>query len=189
MIELGGQLRFGQHRLLEAVEAAAARDDQRHRLARHLLVAIAGEREQQIVAARRAVQGPEAMLLDAAHQSGAQLAIVQRARPLENRRRDRNMRGFERCHDALFAREMVGQTRPQRILDADDQPPEQRCRGDPLPLGKPGRVRQQQIGRGHGETLARGRQQQPRRVALSVSSVRHSFGHRPRIAHTGLNRC
>ena len=79
--------------------------------------------------------------------------------------------------NSRMALEIHSEPRPQFALDRVDQAGEQGRRGEPLPLGQPGRVGQQQIGRGHGKTLARRGQQQARGIALFSPTVSSGFGH------------
>ena len=64
---------------------------------------------------------------------------------------------------------------------------EKRGGGDPLPLAEAGAFGKQEIGRGYGETLARGSQQQPRGVAPAFALFSPLVGHRLFLTPSGLS--
>ena len=186
VLELGGQLDRAHGGLLEAIEAAAARDHQLHRLGGDLLVGVADQLEEQFVGAGRGrVRLPVTMLLDPADQDVGEIGIAERPGPFENRQRDRDVRGGECGVERGMAFETLGETGAEVVLKAMDEAAQQRRGGEALPFGEAGAVGQQQIGRGHGEALARRRQKQPRGVALIPPVARSGFRHGFSLARQG----
>ena len=178
VLELGGQLDLAHGRLLEAVEAAAAGDDQLHRRGGDLFVGIADEGEEQIAVARaRRMRLPVAMLLDAADEDVAELAVAQRLGAFEDRKRDRHMGRGERGVERRMRLEPQREAGAQLVLEAAHQPVEQSGGGEPLPLAEPRPIGQQQVGRGDGKALPRRGQQQARSIALSFRPRRSAFRH------------
>ena len=129
------------------------------------------------------------MLLDAADEDVAEIGVAQHLGALEDRQRDRHAgRGQSARGSAGCSSNRDGEAGAQIVLDAEDQAGQQSGGGEPLPLGQPGLIGQQKIGRGDGKTLARRGQQQARGVALVSSTVRSGFGHAFVLARTGLKR-
>ena len=178
VLELGGQLDLAHVGLLEAVEAAAAGDDQLHRLGGDLLVGIADQLEQIVLAALApGVRLPEAVLFDPADEDVAEIGVAQHAGALENRQSDRHAGGGERGVERVMGLEAGGEAGAELVLDALNEAGQQRRGGEPLPLGQSGLIGEQKVGRGDGKTLPRRGQQQARSIALVSSTVRSAFRH------------
>ena len=145
--------------------------------------------EQQIVAARgRRVRLPEAMLLDAADEDVAEIGVAQDLGALEDRQRDRHPGGGQSGMERRMGLETHREAGAQLVLEPADQAGEQGGGGEPLPLGEPGLIGQQQVGRGDGKALPCRGQQQARSVALSFRPRRSGFGHGFPLARAGLKR-
>ena len=128
------------------------------------------------------------MLLDAADEDVAEIGVAQHVGALEDRQRDRHAGRGQSGVERGMILETDREPRAQIVLDAEDQAGQQGGGGEPLPLGQPGLIGQQKVGRGDGKALARRRQQQARGVALVSSPVRSGFGHAFVLARTGLKR-
>ena len=88
--------------------------------------------------------------------------------------------------DLLVAGEAYRKARSQLVLDVPDEGLEQRPHRVALPFGEPETGRKREIGGGHGQPFARGREQARR--AASFTPDRRRFGHRSLLARSGLKR-
>jgi hypothetical protein len=158
VLELGGEVDRADVGLLEAVEAARADDHQLHRLGGDALVAVADQFEQGVLAGFGRMALPEAMLLDPADQEIAELGVAQRLGALENGQHDRHPRRRKRGMKRRMRFEADREAGAQGVLEAVDQAVEESGGSQPLPLGEADFAGQEQVGRGHGEALARGGQ-------------------------------
>ena len=128
------------------------------------------------------------MFLDAADEDIAEIGVAQHLRAFENGQSDRHACGGKRCMNSGISFELRSEPRAQIVLDRVDQSGQQGGGGEPLPLAQPGLVGEEQIGRGHSEALARGRQQEACRVVLFSPTVRSGVGHGFSLCHAGLRR-
>ena len=177
VLELGRELDPAHRRLLEPVEAAAARDHQLHRLGGDAVVGIADEVEQEFLALLLRAILPEAMLLDAADEHGREVGVAQHLRPFEDRQRDRHVGGGQSGMERLMAFETGGEAETLIVLDRADEAGKEAGGGQALPFGQAGLVGQQKVGGGDGKTLSRRGQQEPRGVALSFPPAGSRLGH------------
>ena len=129
VLELGGKLDLAQHRLLEAVEAAAAGDHQLHRLGGDRLVGVADQREQHILACGGRVR-PVQKRCSSTRRTRTVLSSASRSAWARSRigSGDRDMGRGQSGVERLVRREPDGEPGAQIVLDRADQAGQQGAR-------------------------------------------------------------
>jgi hypothetical protein len=183
VLKIRGQLGAGEHRLLKAIEPAAARNQHGHRIGPDRRIAVGDQRLQPIGAVRRGAEQP--MLFGPAQEQADQIGIAKRGRAVEQGAGNLDMGGGERRIQRLVPGKTAAQRRAQLVLDRPDEASEQVPGDQPLTFGEAQRLGQEQVRRDR-RAPAGGAAQQPNGIVTSPL-VRPNYGHRHHLARSGLN--